>query len=406
MDFKKITIYCSDPDKQLTKMLNKIGSLANPGHSFDAVLDPDDSENRSTFYFDGDGSFNIKGIHEEDVDLEEVKKNSTKMQTKDGTKMVKKYNPMTMMMEEDRSRVKDANEFTSKGYKLELNQIRAINNLADNGFSTIAIIKDSTGKVIKRSGISGWTEAAVEKKAVAWFDEFIKGVSKAKDSNFTSKVLALGDRAIKFANNATENKLSSSGYKGNKNQAYKLLDEIDTLVAAEDARGNIEAKRMGERASKFRNSVDKIFKGKTKDASENKYLISWIDKKGVHHNGTFYGNNVKSVRKDFEAMTANVKKIVDIYLLDQETKAKDANPSDDYIYFMSIPEIGETAVGPKKTIEKHVKFWEREVKDLIDRLGIKGTIIFRKATTNEIKDYRKDFPYTGREGLKKIKAKK
>lgn len=283
MDFKKVTIYCSDPDKQLIKMLNKIGSLANPGHSFDVVLDPNDSENRSTFYFDGDGSFSIRGIHEEDVDLEEVKKNSTKMQTKDGTKMGKKYNPMTMMLEEDRSRVKDANEFTSKGYKLELNQIRAINNLADNGFSTIAIIKDSTGKVIKRSGISGWTEAAVEKKAVAWFDEFIKGVSKAKDSNFTSKVLVLGDRAIKFANNATENKSSSNGYKGNKNQAYKLLDEIDTLVAAEDTRGNIEAKRMGERASKFRNSVDKIFKEKTKDVSLKTFQITCGGIKGMEN---------------------------------------------------------------------------------------------------------------------------
>ena len=57
-----ITIIAKDPDGQLKKLLEAIKSTANPGHSFPVVLDPDDSENKKEFYFDGDGAFYIDKI--------------------------------------------------------------------------------------------------------------------------------------------------------------------------------------------------------------------------------------------------------------------------------------------------------------------------------------------------------
>lgn len=49
-----------------------------------------------------------------------------------------------------------------KKYEIE---IKAIDNLADNGFAGIIKVYDESGKIIKRKGISGATEAMVERLA-------------------------------------------------------------------------------------------------------------------------------------------------------------------------------------------------------------------------------------------------
>ena len=49
-----------------------------------------------------------------------------------------------------------------KKYEIE---IKAIDNLADNGFAGIVKVYDASGKIIKRKGLSGATEAMVERLA-------------------------------------------------------------------------------------------------------------------------------------------------------------------------------------------------------------------------------------------------
>lgn len=49
-----------------------------------------------------------------------------------------------------------------KKYELE---IKAIDNLADNGFTGILKIYDENGKIIRRKGINGATKAMVERLA-------------------------------------------------------------------------------------------------------------------------------------------------------------------------------------------------------------------------------------------------
>lgn len=49
-----------------------------------------------------------------------------------------------------------------KKYELE---IKAIDNLADNGFTGILKVYDENGKIIRRKGINGATKAMVEKLA-------------------------------------------------------------------------------------------------------------------------------------------------------------------------------------------------------------------------------------------------
>lgn len=51
---------------------------------------------------------------------------------------------------------------------------KAIDNLADNGFSGIMVIKNEEGKIVKRKGINGATEAEVETIANKFFEEFAK----------------------------------------------------------------------------------------------------------------------------------------------------------------------------------------------------------------------------------------
>lgn len=78
----KIEVLVRDPDDQLVKMIDHIMRLANPGHSFISIVDPDASEKegKKTFSFDGDGSFYIK----------EVKKNGKKIKIKDD-KLIESY---------------------------------------------------------------------------------------------------------------------------------------------------------------------------------------------------------------------------------------------------------------------------------------------------------------------------
>ncbi len=72
-DFDEITVKVRDYEDQLVKMIDHIMRAANPGHSFEVIVDPDLRERTTKFYFDGDGAFYIK----------EVKKNGKKVNIKD-----------------------------------------------------------------------------------------------------------------------------------------------------------------------------------------------------------------------------------------------------------------------------------------------------------------------------------
>lgn len=52
----------SDAAITIPKLLDYIARLGAPGHSFSIVVDPDDSENRRSFGFDGDGADRIDDI--------------------------------------------------------------------------------------------------------------------------------------------------------------------------------------------------------------------------------------------------------------------------------------------------------------------------------------------------------
>ena len=59
---KKIIIECRDYDDKLEDLLNKIKDTGNVGHSFDIIVDPDNSETKESFGWDGDGSDYIISI--------------------------------------------------------------------------------------------------------------------------------------------------------------------------------------------------------------------------------------------------------------------------------------------------------------------------------------------------------
>jgi len=61
-ELKTIIIKVNDPEDQLIKLIEYIRNKANPGHSFPVIVDPDDSEYKKTFYFDGDGVFHIDSL--------------------------------------------------------------------------------------------------------------------------------------------------------------------------------------------------------------------------------------------------------------------------------------------------------------------------------------------------------
>jgi hypothetical protein len=62
MAYKLITVLVRDQDDQLEKIVKHIQRASSPGHSFPVIVDPNDSEYRKEFYFDGDGAFYIKKI--------------------------------------------------------------------------------------------------------------------------------------------------------------------------------------------------------------------------------------------------------------------------------------------------------------------------------------------------------
>ena len=61
-DYVEIKVIVRDYEDQLVKMIDYIMHAANPGHSFEVVVDPEMREHRKTFFFDGDGSFHIKSV--------------------------------------------------------------------------------------------------------------------------------------------------------------------------------------------------------------------------------------------------------------------------------------------------------------------------------------------------------
>lgn len=67
-EYKKITIIARDQDDNLENLLTKIQQTGNIGHTFSIVVDPDNTDYKETFEWDGDGSDMIKDIIVEPVD--------------------------------------------------------------------------------------------------------------------------------------------------------------------------------------------------------------------------------------------------------------------------------------------------------------------------------------------------
>lgn len=54
-DLPEVTFKTSNPER-LTEIVKAIGELGNPGHTFSIVLDPNNSDSKTEFTWDGDGS--------------------------------------------------------------------------------------------------------------------------------------------------------------------------------------------------------------------------------------------------------------------------------------------------------------------------------------------------------------
>jgi len=65
---KKIIIIASDIDNSLVNLLNHIKNIGNVGHSFEIIVDPDNSDTRLKTGWDGDGSDYIDKIEIEEID--------------------------------------------------------------------------------------------------------------------------------------------------------------------------------------------------------------------------------------------------------------------------------------------------------------------------------------------------
>lgn len=61
-DYDEITITLRDPDNQLSLMLDYIKGIANIGHSYEIIVDPELSEYTKKFFIDGDGAFYIEKV--------------------------------------------------------------------------------------------------------------------------------------------------------------------------------------------------------------------------------------------------------------------------------------------------------------------------------------------------------
>jgi hypothetical protein len=62
---QQIEIQLIDPDNELYNFLKSLQKLANIGHSFNVIMDPERSEKdggNQKFFFDGDGAFRIESI--------------------------------------------------------------------------------------------------------------------------------------------------------------------------------------------------------------------------------------------------------------------------------------------------------------------------------------------------------
>jgi len=57
-----IEVECNDTEGELARLLTYIQSTGNIGHSFEIVVDPDNSQYKMTFGWDGDGSDRIRQI--------------------------------------------------------------------------------------------------------------------------------------------------------------------------------------------------------------------------------------------------------------------------------------------------------------------------------------------------------
>ena len=56
----------------LLPIIEYIRDIGNGGHSFEIIVDPESSENKKSFFFDGDGSHSIKNIKLNSIDLKKV----------------------------------------------------------------------------------------------------------------------------------------------------------------------------------------------------------------------------------------------------------------------------------------------------------------------------------------------
>lgn len=67
---KIITIKVNDVTGDLENLLKCIKATSDPGHTFDVIVDPIDTENAESFEMDGDGSFHILDIKTKYIDKE------------------------------------------------------------------------------------------------------------------------------------------------------------------------------------------------------------------------------------------------------------------------------------------------------------------------------------------------
>jgi hypothetical protein len=70
-DMTEIRVKLRDPEKQLVKLICYIQRVSNPGHSFEVVVDPNDSEHRKSFFMDGDGPFFVEKVEEDGIIFKE-----------------------------------------------------------------------------------------------------------------------------------------------------------------------------------------------------------------------------------------------------------------------------------------------------------------------------------------------
>lgn len=57
----EIKVIVRDRDNSLVRLLDYL-KIANSGHSFEVIVDPESKEYKKTFWIDGDGTFFIKKI--------------------------------------------------------------------------------------------------------------------------------------------------------------------------------------------------------------------------------------------------------------------------------------------------------------------------------------------------------